>query len=77
MSRKTGMRSVAFTQRRFGVSMDRFEDLFKKENEEAALNCSSEMVLNALSHADECLFYLAGIKNKVSSTLLPSLNLWL
>ncbi len=44
--------------------VDRFEDLFKKENEEAALNCSSEMVLNAFSHADECLFYLAGIKEQ-------------
>ena len=44
--------------------VDRFEDLFEKENEEAALNCSSEMVLNALAHADECLFYLAGLKEQ-------------
>lgn len=41
-----------------------FEDLFKPENQEAALNCSSEMVLNSLNHADECLFYLAGIKEQ-------------
>ncbi len=41
-----------------------FEDLFKPENLDAALNCSSEMVLNSLSHADECLFYLAGIKEQ-------------
>lgn len=41
-----------------------FEDLFKPENKAAALNCSSEMVLNALGHADECLFYLAGLKEQ-------------
>jgi farnesyl-diphosphate farnesyltransferase len=41
-----------------------FEDLFKPENKTAALNCSSEMVLNSLSHADECLFYLAGLKEQ-------------
>jgi farnesyl-diphosphate farnesyltransferase len=41
-----------------------FEDLFSKENEEAALNCISEMCLNSLMHADECLFYLAGLKEQ-------------
>lgn len=41
-----------------------FGDLFKPENKEAALNCSSEMVLNSLYHADECLFYLAGVKEQ-------------
>lgn len=44
--------------------VDNFEDLFKPENREAALNCSSEMVLNSLNHADECLFYLAGLKEQ-------------
>lgn len=44
--------------------VDRFEDLFKPENLETALNCSSEMVLDALSHADECLFYLAGLREQ-------------
>lgn len=44
--------------------VDNFEDLFKPENKEAALNCSSEMVLNSLNHADECLFYLAGLKEQ-------------
>lgn len=44
--------------------VDRFEDLFKPENKTAALNCSSEMVLNSLYHADECLFYLAGLKEQ-------------
>ena len=41
-----------------------FEDLFAPENLDAALNCSSEMVLNSLHHADECLFYLAGLKEQ-------------
>ena len=44
--------------------VDNFEDLFKPENVLIAQNCSSEMVLNALSHADECLFYLAGLKEQ-------------
>ncbi|KAF2454208.1 ERG9, squalene synthase [Lineolata rhizophorae] len=41
-----------------------FEDLLKPENEEKALHCSSEMVLIALSRADQCLFYLAGLKEQ-------------
>ncbi|KAI4097018.1 MAG: hypothetical protein LQ339_006874 [Xanthoria mediterranea] len=44
--------------------VDNFEDLFKPANQEEALNCSSEMVLNSLNHADECLFYLAGLKEQ-------------
>ena len=44
--------------------VDNFEDLFKPENMEKALNCSSEMILNALQHAEECLFYLAGLKEQ-------------
>lgn len=44
--------------------VDNFEDLFKPANREIALNCSSEMVLNALSHADDCLFYLAGLREQ-------------
>lgn len=44
--------------------VDKFEDLCKPEHREAALNCSSEMVLNSLTHADQCLFYLAGIKEQ-------------
>ena len=41
-----------------------FEDLFKPENLDAALNCSSEMVLDSLHHAEECIFYLAGLKEQ-------------
>lgn len=44
--------------------VDNFEDLFKPENREAALNLSSEMVLNALHHADDCLFYLAALREQ-------------
>jgi farnesyl-diphosphate farnesyltransferase len=44
--------------------VDRFDDLFDPKNLQAALNCTSEMVLNALRHADECLFYMAGIKDQ-------------
>ena len=44
--------------------VDEFADLFKPENVDAALNCSSDMVLNSLEHASECLFYLAGLKEQ-------------
>ncbi|MCJ1471956.1 bifunctional farnesyl-diphosphate farnesyltransferase/squalene synthase [Lambiella insularis] len=44
--------------------VDNFEDLFRPENIDTAMNCSSEMVLNALTHADECMFYLAGLKEQ-------------
>jgi farnesyl-diphosphate farnesyltransferase len=44
--------------------VDNFGDLFEEKNRDAALNCSSEMVLNSLEHASECLFYLAGIKDQ-------------
>ena len=42
----------------------KFEDLFEPANIDIALNCSSDMVLNSLSHADECIFYLAGLKEQ-------------
>jgi len=44
--------------------VDKWDDMFKPENLDKALNCSSEMVLNALKHADECLFYMAGIRDQ-------------
>jgi len=44
--------------------VNEFNDLFHKENQESALRCSSEMVLIALERADDCLFYLAGIKDQ-------------
>lgn len=44
--------------------VDKFEDLFKPEYKAQALNCSSEMVLNALEHADECIFFMAGLREQ-------------
>ncbi|CAO2657526.1 Nn.00g036520.m01.CDS01 [Neocucurbitaria sp. VM-36] len=44
--------------------VDEFEDLFKPENKEKALNASSEMILTALTRADDCLYYLAGIREQ-------------
>lgn len=44
--------------------VDSFDQLFEPQNLQKALNCSSEMVLNSLRHADECLFYMAGIKDQ-------------
>lgn len=44
--------------------VDNFDNLFDPKHREAALSCSSEMVLNALRHADECLAYMEGIKEQ-------------
>lgn len=44
--------------------VDNFEDLFKPEHREAALRCSSEMVLIALNRATDCMFYMAGMKEQ-------------
>lgn len=44
--------------------VDNFEDLFKPENKQKALNASSEMILTALTRADDCLYYLAGLREQ-------------
>jgi farnesyl-diphosphate farnesyltransferase len=44
--------------------VDKFEDLLLPQNKEKALNCSSEMVLIALTRAPDCLFYLAGLRDQ-------------
>ncbi|KAF1832728.1 farnesyl-diphosphate farnesyl transferas-like protein [Decorospora gaudefroyi] len=44
--------------------VDQFEDLFKPENKDKALNASSEMILTALTRADDCLYYLAGLREQ-------------
>lgn len=44
--------------------VDKMEDLFKPENRQKALYCASEMVLNALKHADECLYYMAAVRDQ-------------
>ncbi|KAF3938791.1 hypothetical protein ABW19_dt0202912 [Dactylella cylindrospora] len=48
----------------WGKYVDNYPDLGLPENEEKALACQSEMVLNALDHADDCLYYLAGIRDQ-------------
>ncbi|KAJ5667862.1 uncharacterized protein N7477_006432 [Penicillium maclennaniae] len=44
--------------------VDNFEDLFDPRCIEDALNCGSEMVLNALGHACDCLSYIAGLREQ-------------
>lgn len=44
--------------------VDEFEDLFDPDKRETALRCLSEMVLNALKHVEECLFYMAGVREQ-------------
>ncbi|TQV96425.1 squalene synthetase [Cordyceps javanica] len=44
--------------------VDKWEDLFELSKREQALNCISEMVLDALKHVEECLFYMAGMRDQ-------------
>ena len=44
--------------------VDEWDHMFDPKYEEQALNCVSEMVLNALKHTEECLFYMAGMKDQ-------------
>src|SRR6202012_813532 len=44
--------------------VDNFEDLMKPEHQEAALNCNAEMINIALRRLDDCVFYLAGLKEQ-------------
>lgn len=44
--------------------IDNFEDLFDPKFLKSALNCSSEMVLNAIEHCRDCLSYLAGLNEQ-------------
>ncbi|KAL2810167.1 isoprenoid synthase domain-containing protein [Aspergillus granulosus] len=39
--------------------VDSFDELFKVEYRQQALECSSEMILNALAHVQDCLVYLS------------------
>lgn len=41
--------------------VEKFSDLFLPQNQGKALQCSSEMVLMALTRAHECLSYMAGV----------------
>ncbi|KAF7549148.1 hypothetical protein G7Z17_g6562 [Cylindrodendrum hubeiense] len=44
--------------------VDKWEDLFDPKQRQKAIECTSEMVLDALKHAEECLFYMAGIRDQ-------------
>ncbi|CAI6336045.1 unnamed protein product [Periconia digitata] len=44
--------------------VDNFEDIFKPENKAKALAINSEMTLLALNRADDCLYYLAGLREQ-------------
>ncbi|PHH71111.1 hypothetical protein CDD82_6732 [Ophiocordyceps australis] len=44
--------------------VDRWEDLFNVKYRDQAMNCISEMVLDALKHAEECLFYMAAMREQ-------------
>lgn len=44
--------------------VDKWEDLFDVSKREQALNCTSEMVLDAMKHIEECLFYMAGMREQ-------------
>ena len=44
--------------------VDKFEDMFKPENETKAMYATSEMVLNALQKAPDVIFYLAGLREQ-------------
>lgn len=44
--------------------VDKWDDLFDPKYEEQALNCISDMVLDAMKHVEECLFYMAGMREQ-------------
>jgi farnesyl-diphosphate farnesyltransferase len=44
--------------------VDKFEDLLEPKNKTKAMYASSEMVLTALNHAPDCIYYLAGIRDQ-------------
>ena len=44
--------------------VDKWEDLFDPKQRDKAINVISEMVLDALKHTEECLFYMAGIRDQ-------------
>ena len=48
----------------WGKHVDKWEDLFDPAHIDSALNCVSEMVLDALKHVEECLFYMAGMREQ-------------
>jgi len=43
---------------------DKFEDMFEPANRQKAVWCLNHMVLNALKHAEDCIFYMAGVRDQ-------------
>lgn len=44
--------------------VDRWEDLFDPKYQKQGVECISAMVLDALKHVEECLFYMAGMRDQ-------------
>ncbi|TFB07236.1 hypothetical protein CCMA1212_000877 [Trichoderma ghanense] len=44
--------------------VDRWEDLFDPKYRTQAVECISSMVLDALKHVEDCLFYMAGMRDQ-------------
>ncbi|KAF4124932.1 farnesyl-diphosphate farnesyltransferase [Geosmithia morbida] len=44
--------------------VDEWDHMFDPKYRDQALNCVSEMVLHALKHTEECLFYMAGMREQ-------------
>ncbi|KAG6178206.1 Delta(24)-sterol C-methyltransferase [Claviceps purpurea] len=44
--------------------VDKWEDMFDPKYESQALNCVSDMILDALKHVEECLFYMAAMREQ-------------
>ena len=43
---------------------DTFPEMFEPQNRTKAVHCLNHMVLNALKHVEECLFYMAAIRDQ-------------
>lgn len=44
--------------------VDEWDHMFDPKHRQQAVNCISEMVLDVLKHSEECLFYMAGIRDQ-------------
>lgn len=44
--------------------VDSFPELFEPQNRTKAVHCLNHMVLNALKHVEECLFYMAAMRDQ-------------
>jgi farnesyl-diphosphate farnesyltransferase len=44
--------------------VDTFDDLFKPEFRHSALDCASELILDALQHAEGCVLYCSGLTER-------------